>query len=123
VLVDLLLLVEVPIGLPMASYGEWLLAHNCSASLLAAEQLCGTLLGDSAIQLCRSIGPALVDEVRARQASSLVIGAPAHGWWTHRRARRGIAYAQARSGCRVYVLGMPARPAAYPAPRWRHIFG
>jgi hypothetical protein len=123
VLVDLLLLVEVPAGLPMEGYGEWLLANDGAACLLDAERLCGPILGESSIQLCRSIGPAIVDEARARHASSLVIGAPGPGWWTHRRARRAIAHAQARADCRVYVTHAPAPPAAYAATSRRHTFG
>jgi hypothetical protein len=123
VLVDLLLLAEVPVGLPMEAYGEWLLASDDVACLAVAEQLCGPTLGDSSIQLCRSAGPALVEAARERRASCLVIGAPGPGWWMRRRARRAIAHAQAYADCRVYVTNVPAPAMLVPAASWRHIFG
>ncbi|MDB5058580.1 MAG: hypothetical protein JWO59_2052 [Chloroflexi bacterium] len=120
--VDLLLLAEVPVGLPMRAYGDWLMGRGCEAPLLAAEKTCGPAMGDANVLLSRGIGPALVAELLARQSSCLVISSAEGGWWVRWRGRRGIAQVQAHAECPVYVVHTPLPPHEHVSPRnpaWR----
>jgi hypothetical protein len=113
--VDLLMLVEVPIALPMMAYGRYLLSQGADEALDRAMESCGETAGEAAIVLCRGAGSALAAEATARNSADLVIGAPDGGWWARRRARAAITYVQKHAACRIFVVHVP--PPSEPALR------
>jgi hypothetical protein len=115
--VDLLLLFDVPVGLPMRAYGDWLGARGGDGPLVTAEKTLGSVLGEATVLLTRGIGPALVAEARARRSHCLVISTPEGGWWVRWRGRRGIAQLQRRADCPVYEVHLPPPPLEHVLPR------
>jgi len=112
---DLLVLAEVPALFPLRVYGERVVGPAAERALNTAEQPCAEIPGESEIILCRDMASALVAEIRARDATDVVLSAPTGNWWRQWRLRRAIARLREGAECRVYVVHTRAPEEAAPA--------